>query len=73
MQTEGNEKLVFKNVQYVTDDEGHRTAVIVPIREFEEMMEDLHLARVARESTSEPRRPFLEMVEEMRQAGEIDV
>lgn len=73
MQTGENEKPMFKSRQYVTDAEGQRTAVIVPIDEFEEMMEDLHLGRVARESKSELRRPFMEMVEEMRQAGEIDV
>jgi hypothetical protein len=65
--------IMFRNRQYVTDDEGHRMAVIIPIREFEEMREDLHLGRVARESTSEPRRPFLEIVEEMSRAGEIDL
>ncbi|MCI0490060.1 MAG: hypothetical protein L0229_25995 [Blastocatellia bacterium] len=64
---------MIKSVQYITDSEGHRTAVIVPIDEYEEMMEDLHLGQVARESKNEPRRPFMEMVEEMRQAGEIDV
>ncbi|HKF57072.1 MAG TPA: hypothetical protein VKJ45_16555 [Blastocatellia bacterium] len=62
-----------KNVQFITDSEGHRTAVVIPIEEYEEMLEDLHLGRVARESGSEPRRPFSEVVEEMRQAGEIDV
>lgn len=55
-----------KNVQYVTDAEGHKTAVILPIEEYEEMMEDLHLGRVARESLGEPRRPFSEVVENMR-------
>lgn len=62
-----------KNVQYVTDAEGHKTAVILPIEEYEEMMEDLHLGRVARESLDEPRRPFSEVVEELRADGEIDV
>jgi PHD/YefM family antitoxin component YafN of YafNO toxin-antitoxin module len=62
-----------KNVQYVTDAEGHKTAVILPIEEYEEMMEDLHLGRVARESLDEPRRPFSEVVEELRANGEIDV
>jgi PHD/YefM family antitoxin component YafN of YafNO toxin-antitoxin module len=62
-----------KNVQYVTDAEGHKTAVILPIEEYEEMMEDLHLGRVARESLDEPRRPFTEVVEELRASGEIDV
>ena len=62
-----------KNVQYVTDAEGHKTAVILPIEDYEEMIEDLHLGRVARESLDEPRRPFTEVVEELRASGEIDV
>jgi hypothetical protein len=62
-----------KNVQYVTDAEGHKTAVILPIEEYEEMLEDLHMGRVARESRDEPRRPFAEVVEELRAGGEIDV
>ena len=35
-------------------------------------MEDLHLARIARESKNEPIRLFSDVVEEMRAAGEID-
>ena len=62
-----------KNVQYVTDAEGHKTAVILPIEEYEDMLEDLHMGRVARESRDEPRRPFAEVVEELRAGGEIDV
>ncbi|HMH44819.1 MAG TPA: hypothetical protein VK557_15115 [Pyrinomonadaceae bacterium] len=61
------------NVQYVTNETGERTAVILPIDEYEELLEDLHLIRVAHESKDEPRRPFEEVVEEMRAAGEIDV
>jgi PHD/YefM family antitoxin component YafN of YafNO toxin-antitoxin module len=60
-------------VQFVVDADGRKTAVILPIEEYEEMLEDLHLGRVARESKNEPRRPFAEVVEEMRSAGEIDV
>jgi len=60
-------------VQYVTNQTGERTAVILPIDEYEELLEELHLIRVAYESKDEPRRPFNEVVEEMRAAGEIDV
>jgi PHD/YefM family antitoxin component YafN of YafNO toxin-antitoxin module len=62
-----------KHAQYVIDAEGHKTAVILPIEEYEEMLEDLHLGKVARESRGEPRRPFMEVVEELRSASEIDV
>lgn len=28
--------------QYIVDREGHRSAVVVPIEEYEELLEDLH-------------------------------
>jgi PHD/YefM family antitoxin component YafN of YafNO toxin-antitoxin module len=62
-----------KNVQFVVDTEGNRKAVILPIEEYEEMMEDLHMCRVARETKSEPRRAFEDVAKELRAAGEIDV
>ncbi|MGO8736594.1 MAG: hypothetical protein ACLQVM_27815 [Terriglobia bacterium] len=62
-----------KNVQFVTDAEGRKTAVILPIEEYEDMMDDLAMGRAARESKAEPRRPFEDVVKEWRAAGEIDV
>lgn len=61
------------NVQFVIDAAGRKKAVILPIEEYEEMMEDLHMGRAAREAKGEPRRPFEEVVKELRSAGEIDV
>jgi PHD/YefM family antitoxin component YafN of YafNO toxin-antitoxin module len=34
--------------QFVIDAGGNKTAVIIAIEEYEEMLEDLHLGRVAR-------------------------
>jgi hypothetical protein len=62
-----------RNVQYVTDVKGQRTAVILPLEEYEELLEDLHVSRVAYETKDESSRPLSEVVEEMRNAGEIDV
>jgi len=62
-----------RNVQFITDGEGNKTAVILPIDEYEEMIEDLQMGQVARESKDEPRRPFAELVEELRANNEIDV
>lgn len=39
-----------RNVQFITDAEGNRTAVILPMDDYEQLMEDLHLARVYEES-----------------------
>ena len=62
-----------RNVQFVTDADGNKTAVILPLEEYEEMIEDLHMGQVTRESKDEPRRPFAELVKELRADGEIDV
>jgi hypothetical protein len=61
------------NVQYITDAAGHKTAVILPIEDYEEMLADLHFGEVARESKDESKRDFNEVLEEMRESGEIDV
>ena len=68
-----SEPTIPESVQFVIDAEGRKTAVILPIEEYEEMLEDLHLGRVSHQSKNDPRRPFAEVVEEMRSAGEIDV
>lgn len=61
------------NVQYITDASGNKTAVILPIEDFEEMLEDLHFGKIARESKDEQVRDFNEFLEELRADDEIDV
>ena len=61
------------HLQYITDASGLKTAVVLPIDEYEELIEDLHLSRVFQASKDEPKRDFLELVDEMRRGGEIDV
>ena len=63
----------MQNLQYITDAKGLKTAVVLPIEEYEEMIDDLHLSEVYQASKDEPKRDFLELVEEMRRDGEIDV
>lgn len=63
----------MQNVQYITDVEGHKTAVILPIEDYEEMLEDLHFGEVARESKDEEKRDFNDFLDEMRNDGELDV
>jgi len=64
---------MHSNLQFVTDAEGRKTAVILPIEKYEEMMGDLEMGRAVRECKAQPRRPFEDVVEEWRAAGEIDV
>jgi len=62
-----------RNVQYLTNENGERTAVVMPIEDYEELLEDLHVTRIAYETRDEPTRPLSEVMEELRNAGEIDV
>ena len=62
-----------RNVQYLTDANGERTAVILPLDEYQELLEDMHVIRVAEETKDEPTRPLIEVIDELRTAGEIDV
>jgi len=42
-----------RNKQYVTDENGKRVAVLLPLREYEELLEDLHDLTVLHERRDE--------------------
>jgi PHD/YefM family antitoxin component YafN of YafNO toxin-antitoxin module len=55
--------------QYVVDEKGERTAVILPVEEFEELLEDLHDLAVIAERREEPTVPFEELKRKLREDG----
>ena len=55
--------------QYVTDDRGERTAVILPLSEYEELLEDLRDLAVAAERSDEPTVPHEDVVSELKRDG----
>ena len=61
-----------RNVQYVTDVNGERTAVILPLDEYEELLEDLHVTRVAEETKDEERIPWEKVRSELVSEGKLD-
>jgi len=61
-----------RNLQFITNAEGHKTAVIMPIDEYEELMEDLHLARVYHESKDDERIPWTQVRKELVAEGKLD-
>jgi len=61
-----------RNVQYVTDANGERTAVILPLDEYQEILEDMHVIRVAEETKDEPRIPWKEVKAELVSEGKLD-
>jgi PHD/YefM family antitoxin component YafN of YafNO toxin-antitoxin module len=62
-----------RNVQYITDANGERTAVILPLEEYEELLEDLHVIRIAEETKDDERIPWKEVKAQLISDGKLDV
>lgn len=56
-------------VQYIVDEKGERTAVVLPIHEYEELLEDLHDLAVIAERREEPTVPFEELKKKLKKDG----
>ena len=61
-----------RNVQFITDAEGNRTAVILPMDEYEQLMEDLHLVRIYEETRDEERIPWDQIKEDLIAQGKLE-
>ena len=60
-----------RNLQYITDEAGNKTAVILSIEEYEELLEDLHLTRVADETRGEEQIPWEHVKAELIAEGRL--
>jgi len=56
-------------LQYLTDDQGQRTAVVLPISEYEKLMEDLEDLAVVAERRDEPTIAHQEFVADLKRDG----
>ncbi len=56
-------------VQYVTNRDGEKTAVIVPIEEFEELLEDVEDLAAVAERRDEPTVSHEEVLAELKRDG----
>jgi hypothetical protein len=59
------------NLQYVTNQAGEKTAVILPINEFEELLEDLHDLAVVAERRDNESISHEELLAELKRDGII--
>jgi hypothetical protein len=58
-------------LQYVTNDAGEKTAVILPIDQFRELIEEVEDLAAAAERRDEPTIPHKELVAELKRDGLI--
>ena len=55
--------------QYIIDEKGQKTAVVLPIEEYEELLEDLHDLAIIAERRDEPTIAFEELKKRLKQNG----
>jgi hypothetical protein len=59
---------VFKE-KYIVDEKGKKTAAILPIKKYEELIEDIHDLAVVAERRDEPTTTFTELKERLKKNG----
>ena len=55
----------MSSLQYLTDEAGHKTAVLLPIGDFEKLMEDLEDLAAVAERRHEPTIPHTQFVKKL--------
>ncbi len=55
--------------QFLVDEEGRKTAVLLPLEEYEEMLEDIEDLAVIAERRDEPTIPFEELKKRLKADG----
>ena len=56
-------------LQYLTDEHGAKTAVVLPISEYEKLLEDLEDLAVVAERRNEPTIPHQEFIADLKRDG----
>ncbi|MSU61395.1 MAG: hypothetical protein EXS31_03205 [Pedosphaera sp.] len=60
-----------QTLQYLTDEHGDRTAVVLPIGEYEKLLEDLDDLAVVAERRDEPVIPHDQFIAELKCDGKL--
>ena len=60
-----------QTLQYLTDDRGERTAVVLPISDYEKLLEDLDDLAVVAERRDEPVIPHDQFIADLKRDGTL--
>jgi PHD/YefM family antitoxin component YafN of YafNO toxin-antitoxin module len=55
--------------KYIVDQKGRKTAVVLPVEQYEELLEDLHDLAVIAERRDEPTIPLAELKRRLKKNG----
>ncbi len=62
----------MEGIQFVVDDKGRKTAVLIDLRKYGELWEDFYDSVTARLRSDEPRESLESVKERLRQQGKLD-
>ncbi|MBO3840681.1 MAG: hypothetical protein JTT17_07715 [Candidatus Brockarchaeota archaeon] len=57
------------DLRYIVDEKGEKKEVVIPVEEYEELLEDLHDLAVVAERRGEPTVPLEEIIEKLKRNG----
>jgi PHD/YefM family antitoxin component YafN of YafNO toxin-antitoxin module len=58
-----------EGIQFVTDDKGRKTAVLIDLKKYGELWEDIYDSLTAKRRAGEPRESIEDVREKLRQQG----
>jgi hypothetical protein len=62
----------MEGIQFVTDDKGKKTAVLIDLKMYGELWEDFYDALIARQRADDPRESLEVVREKLRRQGKLD-
>ena len=62
----------MKGIQFVTDEQGQKTAVLIDLKQYGELWEDFYDSLIAARRADEPRESLTEVKEHLRRQGKLD-
>ncbi|MGB6066365.1 MAG: hypothetical protein WBG50_16300 [Desulfomonilaceae bacterium] len=62
----------MKGIQFLVDDKGEKKAVLIDLKKYGDLWEDLYDATLARERENEPRESLDAVKQRLRQKGKLN-
>ena len=62
----------MKGIQFVTDEEGRKTAVLIDLKKYGELWEDIYDSLIAQERANEPRESLETVRRLLKKQGKLD-
>jgi hypothetical protein len=59
----------MNELRYIVNEKGEKKEVVIPIEDYEELLEDLHDLAVVAERKDEPVVPLEELLEKLKKSG----